>query len=170
MKFKKTRIAFSALCGILCLLLIALWVRSYGTRDWLSLPSSGNAAIISMRGTIRLDFYSSRIATNQVGWRHRSESSRGYDKLLDVPLLRAREAHHWTTFYGPVFGLAYEAWKSTSSIYAQVGTLVTLLAISSLVPWLPWKPWPWRFSLRARLLLTTLVALLLAKVIYFASD
>jgi hypothetical protein len=27
MKFRKLRIAFSAVCGVLCLLLIALWVR-----------------------------------------------------------------------------------------------------------------------------------------------
>ena len=29
MKYRKLRIAWSAVCGILCLLLIALWVRSY---------------------------------------------------------------------------------------------------------------------------------------------
>jgi hypothetical protein len=33
MKYRKLRIAFSATCGIICLLLIALWVRSYGTWD-----------------------------------------------------------------------------------------------------------------------------------------
>ena len=30
MKYCKLRIAFSAVCGIICLLLIVLWVRSYG--------------------------------------------------------------------------------------------------------------------------------------------
>jgi hypothetical protein len=29
MRFRKLRIAFSMVCGILCMLLIALWVRSY---------------------------------------------------------------------------------------------------------------------------------------------
>jgi hypothetical protein len=29
MKYRKLRIAFSAVCGVLCLLLIVLWVRSY---------------------------------------------------------------------------------------------------------------------------------------------
>ena len=28
MKYRKLRIAFSAVCGIVCLLLIALWVRN----------------------------------------------------------------------------------------------------------------------------------------------
>jgi hypothetical protein len=33
MKYRKLRIAFSAVCGIICLLLIALWVRSYWSYD-----------------------------------------------------------------------------------------------------------------------------------------
>ena len=33
MKYRKLRIAFSAVCGVLCLLLIALWVRSYVVYD-----------------------------------------------------------------------------------------------------------------------------------------
>ena len=36
MKYRKLRIAFSAVCGIICLLLIALWVRSYYTIDVVS--------------------------------------------------------------------------------------------------------------------------------------
>lgn len=38
MKFKKTRIAFSVFFGILSLLLIGLWVRSYLRKDGLELP------------------------------------------------------------------------------------------------------------------------------------
>jgi hypothetical protein len=33
MKFRKLRIAWSVACGILCLLLIVLWVRSYWSSD-----------------------------------------------------------------------------------------------------------------------------------------
>src|SRR5436189_5857390 len=33
MKFRKLRIAFSALCGVACLVLTAFWVRSYSARD-----------------------------------------------------------------------------------------------------------------------------------------
>jgi hypothetical protein len=35
MKFRKLRIAWSAVCGVLCLLLIVLWVRSYPQIDTL---------------------------------------------------------------------------------------------------------------------------------------
>ena len=34
MKYRKLRIAWSAVCGIVCLLLIVLWVRSYWWRDY----------------------------------------------------------------------------------------------------------------------------------------
>jgi hypothetical protein len=33
-RFRKLRIAFSAVCGIVCLLLIVLWVRSYSRWDY----------------------------------------------------------------------------------------------------------------------------------------
>jgi hypothetical protein len=33
MRFRKLRIAISAVCGVLCLLLIVLWVRSYTYGD-----------------------------------------------------------------------------------------------------------------------------------------
>ena len=33
MKYRKLRITFSAVCGLMCLLLIALWVRSYSWMD-----------------------------------------------------------------------------------------------------------------------------------------
>src|SRR4051794_14830990 len=43
MRFRKLRIAFSATCLIACVLLIALWVRSYWMDDGLvvRLPNSG---------------------------------------------------------------------------------------------------------------------------------
>jgi hypothetical protein len=39
MKYRKLRIAWSVGCGIVCLLLIALWVRSYWWSDELTLAS-----------------------------------------------------------------------------------------------------------------------------------
>jgi hypothetical protein len=43
MKYRKLKIASSIACGILCLLLVALWVRSYEFKDsiWLSGTSHG---------------------------------------------------------------------------------------------------------------------------------
>jgi hypothetical protein len=42
MKYRKLRIAFSAGCGMLCLLLIALWVRSYSHADFVTHIKSVN--------------------------------------------------------------------------------------------------------------------------------
>jgi hypothetical protein len=41
-RFRKLRIAFSAVCGIACVLLIALWVRSYMWRD-----NDGGSSVLS---------------------------------------------------------------------------------------------------------------------------
>jgi hypothetical protein len=38
MNYRKLRIAWSVGWGVLCLLLIALWVRSYRCGDWLEIP------------------------------------------------------------------------------------------------------------------------------------
>jgi hypothetical protein len=47
-KLRKLRIAFSILCGIVCLLLIGLWVRSYYYYDL------GTSRIVVMRGNLYL--------------------------------------------------------------------------------------------------------------------
>jgi hypothetical protein len=39
MKFRKLRLAWSVFCGIACVLLIALWVRSYFAHDALGCVS-----------------------------------------------------------------------------------------------------------------------------------
>ncbi len=167
MKFKKTRIAFTALCGILCMLLIAFWVRSYRVRDWLILPSSSQADVFTMRGTIKLRYLSSIRQPRRTWWKHSTEPTRGLDDLLDVPFLRAKAARHWCTLYGPHFGFAYErsADGFAHEIYVRMWALATLLTLAGLIPWIPWQPWPWHFSLKA-LLLTTLIALILGKIIY----
>lgn len=41
MKYRKLRVTWSAVCGIICLLLIALWVRSYWWFDHLQFPITG---------------------------------------------------------------------------------------------------------------------------------
>ena len=54
------RIAFSAVCGIVCLLLIVLWIRSYWWQDFYSWRLSDNrfSLTASGRGWILLSFYS----------------------------------------------------------------------------------------------------------------
>jgi hypothetical protein len=62
MKYCKLRIAFSAVCGIICLLLIALWVRSYWGCDTISLRllDSCEATVTSVRGQVVASAYEYR--------------------------------------------------------------------------------------------------------------
>jgi hypothetical protein len=55
--FRKLRIAFSIVCGIVCLSLIALWVRSYSWCDLYNRQVSGHISrfrLISMKGYIHV--------------------------------------------------------------------------------------------------------------------
>src|SRR6478735_6596988 len=53
-RFRKLRIAFSVTCAIACVLLIALWVRSYSTFDYAYGPFIGGKAFAtySIDGTL----------------------------------------------------------------------------------------------------------------------
>jgi hypothetical protein len=59
MRYRKLRIAWSVCCAIACVLLIALWVRSYWWWDQLSVAigSDTTLAIESMRGDLVVGSY-----------------------------------------------------------------------------------------------------------------
>ena len=59
-RFRKLRIAFSAACGFVCLLLIVLWVRSYKLRDYYSIGQLANRgwAVESAVGQLAFRIYS----------------------------------------------------------------------------------------------------------------
>jgi hypothetical protein len=45
MRYSKLRIAWSALCGVVCLLLVFLWVRSHYVFDQMTFPLTDSTAI-----------------------------------------------------------------------------------------------------------------------------
>jgi hypothetical protein len=142
MKYRKLRIAWSTACGILCLLLIALWVRSYF-------------------GRIGVEVF----ATHD----HRYEIHSLDGKLLGIRWMRIYLGYEWTaqrsegTYFNlisrPRFGLGYISdgaellaivipyWLPSSSLTVLAATL----------PWLRWC-----FSLRTLLVAATLVAVILS--------
>ena len=111
MRFRKLRIAWSVGCGIACLLLIALWVRSYWKSDyiWTSHVGVGSAtgvAQLSVRST----------PTNYLG-------------------------HQWTTlparkdiFISPRF--AFRPASNLSYINAPYWFLILILSTLATVPWI----------------------------------
>ncbi len=58
MKFKKTRIVFSVFCGVLCLLLMGLWTRSYFHCDQFLLRVTSHTCIDcgSVPGELRIRY------------------------------------------------------------------------------------------------------------------
>jgi hypothetical protein len=147
MTFRKLRIAWSAMCGILCLLLIVLWVRSYTWADDLiiRLPGSREFVIHSMQGSTAWYRASGLpparavvIESESVERLTDGTSTRAswFNDLLDLQVLRRPVLlPHWIFILG--------------------------ISALSIVPWLRY-----RFSLRTLLIATTLVAVLLGAMIW----
>ncbi len=136
------RIAFSATCGIACVLLIALWVRSYFRVDDLSYRDRN---ISSLRGVL---FFNGQVFLDETT----DESDSSEFKLFRYTLLLWSNASHDAGVIGDE--LAIPDW--------------VLVGSTSLIGVLPWIQWSNRFSLRTLLIAITLVAVLLGLVVYAA--
>ena len=135
---RKLRIAWSVGCGIVCLLLIVLWVRSYWLMESLTLPTNtGHVILIS--------------------------SNSGVVYLVAEPTVITTT---WGYSRGGVFRAVRSfKFELTNELVVRfphwfVALLCATLAIA---PWIKW-----RFSLRTLLVTTTLVAVLLVAIIYTA--
>src|SRR5690349_11539809 len=138
MSFRKLRIAWSVGCGIVCLLLIVFWVRSYWWRDLLSGHTANRWFVIeSVSGHVA--FMSQNDAAGiSTTWSFGS--------------------------WGPHtqrFGL-----RLNYDLALRYWSFVVSFALLAVTPWLAVlrsKPSQsrWRFSLRTLLIATTLVAVLL---------
>jgi hypothetical protein len=142
MRFRKLRIAWSVVCGVVAVLLIVLWVRSYSTIDCLSKSMSGQEiALISINGHITLaSFYGAT-----------------HDRAIS---LSHAPVSHFAGYMGFVLNKA--------SFKITLTHPISLLAVCLLAA-LPWPRWPKRFSLRTLLIATTLVAVVLGLIVYAAS-
>ena len=138
MKYRKLRIAFSAACGVFCLLLIALWVRSYWWIDEVYIGRSYPA--VCGWGDL---YYKPIMHFNNSYQLHVSEHDFGPIRIDST----------WNGDGPLVFridGFALPIW-----------TLLLPIAAIAILPWLPW-----RFSLRTLLIATTLVAVVLGLIVY----
>src|SRR5688500_16229252 len=86
MRFRKLRIAFSAVCGMICLLLVALWVRSTSSRDMLifTIPGSIQVQVFSKIGRTNVSAYKTQ---EPLPWgvrsKYMSPGRRQVEELLD---------------------------------------------------------------------------------------
>jgi hypothetical protein len=142
---RKMRIAWSVGCGIVCLLLIAMWVRSHWRKDRCFLRVDKETYFLSSEWGL-LIWYHHPIPVSKTARRAGFFTQRarpGADRL-----------HPEHLFVLADFG------------YARYSIPVMLAAFSAAIPWLP-KPLR-RFSLRTLLIAITLVAILLWAIIYAA--
>jgi hypothetical protein len=136
-KLRKLRIAFSAVCGILCLLLIALWVWSYWRFDYVSgmLTANRQVEIFAIQGRLAIGTW---VEPTYSPWTHRSNpvaESQGTVRILE-------DGEN-------SFGFAF----IRPSVVIPIHFHVVFASIMAVFPWLPW-----RFSLRTLLVASTLVA------------
>jgi hypothetical protein len=147
---RKLRIAFSAVCGIVCLLVIVLWVRSYWRSDLIEgkgVGSRHHIQIGSLRGFLGVDYHYS-YAT----FFRRSDNWRITSKPADDLNVGT------TSWYGKILHNS----NQTAIIVPYWIVLLPFVALG-VFPWLNRMK---QFSLRTLLLATTLIAVLLGMIVF----
>jgi hypothetical protein len=147
MRFRKLRIAWSVLCGIACVLLIVLWVRSYWRHDILLLGEG--RALASCLGTVHTCVVSIGPALEHQ-W-----------VLTGSQLRKPNYQEYSFSFLGIGFSSA-PFWPGV----IIPDWLPTLLAAGLVA--VPWLHWSGRFSLRTLLIATTLVAVVLGLIVWLS--
>ena len=148
------RIAVSAVCGIVCVLLIGLWVRSYKVQDDIRRCNGRNLFNIqSYRGEIGIGRWG---FGKPIPWQWEVDTIEIFDessKRLWSPMKDQAPLSYigvrWQTL-SPLHLFAIRYWS-----------LVSLSAVFAILPWLRW-----RFSLRTLLIATTLIAIVLGLVVW----
>jgi hypothetical protein len=144
MRYRKLRIAWSVVCGIACVLLIALWVRSYGTGDVLNerITKTHAFTLVSQQGFCGALLFDPTVHASPK-WGLISVSS--------------------PTWQSPSWDFAIHS-KSDRYVQAMVPWWFVVLSVaimSIITPRLKW-----RFSLRTLLIATTLVAVVLGLIVW----
>jgi hypothetical protein len=153
MRFRKLRIEWSVAWGVLVVLLIAMWVRSYQASDVFPL----RPFCISTYGRLVIWLREEPVPFGGSGLRQidlSSESLLRVSRIIDIEPFEVEPFSSRTGFY-----LEHDDRRSIVQLPYWFLTLL-FVAIASL-PWLRWH-----FSLRTLLIATTLVAVLMGTVIW----
>jgi hypothetical protein len=145
MGYRKLRIAWSVACGIVCLLLILLWVRSYWWWIECYVPDPLRAKANAVYGLLTADIGPASNTNNEWGLQTTS-----VDVLISRRTLSPNISH------------LYRFEFSKRWVCVPLWTLVVIPAAIGAAPWLPFLRW--RFSLRTLLIGMTAFAAVLALV------
>jgi hypothetical protein len=155
MKYRKLRFAFSAVCGIICLLLIALWIASLWLDKCITLISFGEQFHIAING-----FWSGRLAlfNDPDGPYQGSIIGLGGEQIDTIG-------------FGDTLGIYYRhfRWPSGAVLWTLQLSIWHPVASTVLVAGFPWILRSRRFSLRTLLIAMALVAVALGVLIYAAN-
>jgi hypothetical protein len=163
---RKLRIAFSVVCGILCLLMVAFWVRSYYYEDFFETKTTWRVLRIrSSRG--RIEFWQHDVRRMFRG----NVSITPQDaqlilKELSINKWYASEPVQRTSMTRDSNGRSGFRWHNqdpTTILGAPYWFLVALTGASAVGPWIRW---PKRFSLLTLLIGMTLAAIVLGVCVY----
>jgi hypothetical protein len=144
MNFRKLRITWTVFCGIACVLLIVLWVRSYWWADFCE-GSIGShwIKVESLGGQFVLKHYE---------FQHGPGSLHSYpiEEIASKAFILERGIPKFELGLGVLF---FPYWA-----------LVLSCLVGTVEPWLSWRSK--RFSLRTLLIATTLVAVVLGLIVW----
>jgi hypothetical protein len=154
MKHRKLRIAWSLAWGIVAILLVALWARSYWHYDWLgglSIVPTTNGQLITTGGCLFESATGAIVVVFKGDWRESLENLRSFGTSSPEPNLRVTGNEGESACSGFRFK-RYSASTYRAAIPHWFGILIA--GIAALIVWLPW-----RFSVRTLLVVTTFVAI-----------
>ena len=159
MKYGKLRIAWSVGWGLLCLLLIVLWVRSYWWNDFASHRLAARDFLVQIRrGELGIWCEPASVAPYasqlKVGENRVKSGDNTYWVLASTDIV---PAYRYFVFH-------YRSTVQGTAIWIPFWTMTVPLAIAALLPWLPW-----RFSLRTLLIGMTIVAVCLGLAVMMSS-
>ena len=151
MRFRKLRIAWSITCGIACVLLIVMWVRSFWWLDSVNLPLWGYnlTSVGTVSGTVGITFGRAKCDLSFVTIPTDDYSKlRSSNNLLPV---------------SPVFGCISRGGYGFEMFIPDWFLLIAGVAMAA-APWTRHRSW--RFSLRTMLIATTLIAVVLGLMVW----
>jgi hypothetical protein len=162
------RIAFSAACGIVCMLLIVLWARSYVYSDSLAGPVSGTKSLMvaSLAGAVQFRLDDRKWSNaGSFHWRKTTESVTDLNEALEA-FHRLRAKLGSTQAFTRINNSTRIGWDGDTLflpcwlLVLVTGTLAAAVGMQ--------RPYRFCFTLRTLLVATTLIAITLGLIVYFS--
>jgi hypothetical protein len=152
MKFRNLRIAWSVMCGILCLMLIALWVRSYWQWD-----NVGTNKTPSLYHVVSLD--GRAILLNELFIPTGSDTGDRRSWFYLTQESGPMPPYSFPSYLGFYVKLGKSQWIIALPYCFLAAAAIAMAAF-------PWARWHLTFSLRTLLLTVTFLALALGTIVW----